>query len=337
MTRGSSTLPELQSDRRPSAIVLGASHWHAPLYLEGLARAFRVLAVQDAHPEAVAVASFAGFLNVPLVTDVDEALERDPIDVAFVFSPHHEMPDISRKLIDRGIAFVIEKPAATNIAELRMIEEEARLAGVPVTVPLVQRNAPVETWLRQAGDIVYERIAFIAGPPGRYRRNGNRWMLDPLQSGGGSLMNLGPHFVDMALRHLGQPDSVIRRQSTSLHGERVDDHATMILTSNGREAIVEVGYAFPDSPLKRYCSFTAAGTNGFASVDTDGTARFTDNDGSTTTQIIEVDSDPLYEVFVDAVATTLPEGFAGLPTLADLVETMDLIWTSEPVRAAVHG
>ncbi|MDF2444311.1 MAG: hypothetical protein JWR01_2514 [Subtercola sp.] len=324
-------MEKLPSDRRPTAVVLGASHWHAPLYRDALARRFDVLAVQDARPEALA--SFASPLQAPVVASVDEALDHDRIDVAFVFSPHHEMPSVSRKLIARGIAFVIEKPAATNIVDLRTLQEEARLAGVPVTVPLVQRDAPVETWLRQAGDITYERMSFITGPPSRYRQNGNPWMVDPLRSGGGSLMNLGVHFVDMAIRHLGPPDDVVRKQSSALHAELVDDHATMILGSAGREAIVEVGYAYPDSPLKRYCSFSATGTKGFASVDTDGTARFTSVDGETTTAVIEVDSDPLYEVFVDAVANTLPDGFAGLPTLADLVATMELIWSEGPVSA----
>jgi predicted dehydrogenase len=323
-------------EHRPTAVVLGASHWHAPLYRDGLARRFRVTAVQDA--QLGAAQAFANPLGVPFTTSVDDALDSDGVDVVFVFSPHHEMLSISRKLIDRRIPFVIEKPAGTSLNGLRKIEELARLAGVPTAVPLVQRGAPIDTWLRQVGDIIYERMAFIAGPPARYERTGNPWMLDPDLSGGGSLMNLGPHFVDMALRHLGHPDDVVRKQSSALHGAAVDDHATMVLTTNtGREAIVEVGYAFPDSPLKRYCSFTAAGTNGFASVDTTGAAMFTDRSGTTTSTILEVDSDPLYEVFVDGVADTLLDGFGGLPTLAELVATMEIIWSPETIGTVRHG
>lgn len=324
------------SGPRPSAVVLGASHWHAPLYRQGLTRHFRVTAVQDSHPDAVR--GFADSLSAPVTASIDDAVSHDGINVAFVFSPHHEMLAVSRRLIDRGIPFVIEKPAGTSLVDLQRIEEEARLAGVPVTVPLVQRGAPIDTWLRQVGDIVYERMAFLAGPPARYLRNGNPWMLEPALSGGGSLMNLGPHFVDLAIRHLGGPVGIIRKQSATLHGEPVDDHASMILTtSTGREAIVEVGYAFPESPLKRYCSFTAAGTNGFASVDTTGGAMFTDNDGTTTTATLEVDSDPLYGVFVDSVADTITTGFAGLPTLAELADTMEIIWSPDPTGTVRRG
>ncbi|WP_198432369.1 Gfo/Idh/MocA family protein [Rhodococcus opacus] len=305
-----------------------------PLYRNAIRRRHRVVAVQDADPAAVS--ELAEFWGAPVTASIDEALNRNGIDLAYIFSPHHEMAAIGHKLVDRGIPFVIEKPAGVDVPQLQAIADAAHRANVPATVPLVQRNAPVETWLRQAGDIVYERLSFVAGPPGRYRRNGSPWMLDPPRSGGGCLTNLGPHFVDLALRHIGASVDVTHKRSRALHNERVEDHSTLILSNGGRESIIEVGYAFPDSPLKRYCSFSAAGTNGFASIDTDGTARFTDPSGNTVEAVIDVDSDPLYDVFVDAVADSLDSGFAGLPTLDELLRTMSVIWSSGPHAVANH-
>ena len=123
----------------------------------------------------------------------------------------------------------------------------------------------------------------------------------------------------------GEPGSFAA--DSNLHGRPVEDHATLVLTTpDGREAIVEVGYAFPQSELKRYCSYSSAGEAGFASIDTDGSATFTSLDGHTERAVIDVDSDPLYDPFVRQVARTLGEGFRGLPTLSELENVMRVIW-----------
>ncbi|MFC9837926.1 Gfo/Idh/MocA family protein [Rhodococcus sp. NPDC127530] len=313
---------------RAGTVVLGASHWHMPLYRDAIGRRHHVLSVQD--DDVDTAGELAQFWGAPSTASVDEALDRDGIDLAYVFSPHHEMAAVTGKLIDRGIAFVVEKPAGVDLTQVTAIADAARRAGVPATVALVQRNAPVEAWLRQVGDIVYERLSFIAGPPGRYRESGNSWMLDPLRSGGGCLTNLGPHFVDLALRHIGHDVDVSLRLSRTLHHDTIEDHASLVLSNEGRESIVEVGYAFPDSPLKRYCSFSAAGTSGFASIDTNGSARFTDMAGNTIEATINVDSDPLYERFVNNVADSLETKFHGMPTLDEFVRSMAIIWSQTP-------
>jgi predicted dehydrogenase len=231
-------------------------------------------------------------------------------------------------LVERGIPFVVEKPLGTSLDELFAVRQAAEAAGVPATVPLVQRGGPTEQWLAKAGRPAYQRASFIAGPPSRYLDNANPWMLDPVKAGGGCLANLGPHFVDLFLRGTGETAThVDSRLSSVLHHQAVEDHASLIITTpGGREAIVEVGYAFPGSPLKRYCSFTSVGEAGFASVDSDGTATFTAVDGTTEVDKINVDSDPLYAPFVRSVARTLDDGFRGLTTLAQLENVMRPIW-----------
>ena len=87
-----------------------------------------------------------------------------------------------------------------------------------------------------------------------------------------------------------------------------------------------MGYAFPQSELKRYCSYSSAGDAGFASIDTDGSATFTTVDGHTERAVIDVDSDPLYDPFVRQVALTLGMGFRGMPTLGELEDAMRIIW-----------
>ncbi|MEV7662007.1 Gfo/Idh/MocA family oxidoreductase [Paenarthrobacter sp. NPDC089316] len=309
-------------------IILGASHWHVPLCAQAMAEEHDMIAVGDDDVSRVQVQRLAAGWGAPVEADWRKLVNLPDVGLAYVFGPHEGMAEKCLALIERGIPFVVEKPLGTSLDELATVRRAAEAAGVPATVPLVQRGGPTENWLAKAGRPTYQRASFIAGPPARYLDNANPWMLDPVKAGGGCLANLGPHFVDLFLRGCEEPASQVdSRLSSVLHGQAIEDHASLIITTpKGREAIIEVGYAFPGSPLKRYCSFTSVGDSGFATVDSDGTATFTALDGTTDVDKINVDSDPLYDPFVRSVARTLEDGFRGLPTLAQLEDVMRPIW-----------
>ena len=313
---------------KPKTIVIGAAHWHVPLYVPALLERNEIIGMHDGDPSLVA--DFAVAAGVEATEDWRSLLDLERVEVAYVFGEHAQMAERCLAVIERGIPFVVEKPAGISIEELRDIAAAAKEAGIPATVPLVQRGGPIETFLRRAGDPVYGRFSFIAGPPSRYLGNGSPWMVDPIQAGGGCLANLGPHFVDLFLRAVATTDVRVRATvSSALHHGEIEDHATLVITTaDGREGVIEVGYAFPGSPLKRYSSYAVAGSNGYADIASDGKATFTSADGETTVERIDVDSDSLYPPFVSLVADGLATNFAGLPTLDELAATMAVIWES---------
>jgi len=258
----------------------------------------------------------------------DMLATHEDAELAYVFAPHDTMHKVCLALIERRIPLVVEKPAGVSLQQVRDIRTAAEAAGVAITVPLVQREGPTDAWLAHAGTAVYESVQFIAGPPGRYLANGSPWMVDAERAGGGCMINLAPHFVDLFLRSTGAKRATVTAAlSSALHHGTVEDFASLTLsTADGRVATIEVGYAFPDSELKRYCSHSSAGEAGFASIDTDGSATFTTLDGRTERAVIDVDSDPLHDPFVREVARTLGAGFRGLPTLGELEDVMRIIW-----------
>jgi predicted dehydrogenase len=323
---------------RARTIVLGASHWHVPLYAAAIAEVHSVVGLSDDDPSRVG--DLAQLWDCPIETDWRRLFQLPDVELAYVFGPHDRMAQMCLALIERRIPFVVEKPLGTSLDQLQQVRRAAEEAGVPATVPLIQRGGPVDSWLAKAGRPVYQRLSFIAGPPERYERNGNPWMLDPERAGGGCLANLGPHFVDLFLqRGATATADVAARLSSTLHRAAIEDHATLLLTTpDGCEAIVEVGYAFPHSDLKRYCSYSSAGEAGFASIDTEGSATFTARNGHTERAIIDVDSDPLHDPFVRRVARTLGEGFRGMPTLVELENGMRIIWRAyDADREGSHG
>ena len=308
-------------------LVMGPTHWHVPLYADRIAARHRVIGVSD--PDTSGATPFAQLWNAPLYSSWQELLSthRDA-ELAYVFVPHHTMRDVCLALIDARVPFVVEKPAGVSLGELTEIEEAARAAGVPVAVPLVQRGGPTDRWLAKAGPAIYESTQFIAGPPDRYLSNGSPWMVEPERAGGGCMINLAPHFIDLFLRSSGaETVTVTAAISSALHSGSVEDFASLTLsTADGRIATIEVGYAFPSSPLKRHCSFMRIGAAGAATIWSDGNASFTAVDGATEAERIDVDSDPLYGPFVDQVADQLNRGFSDLPGIRDLRATMAVVW-----------
>lgn len=228
---------------RARTIVLGASHWHVPLYAATIAEVHDVVGLSDDDPERVR--DLAQLWGCPVEADWCRLLDRHDVELAYVFGPHDRMAVICRALVERRIPFVVEKPLGTSLRQLQEVRRAAEDAGVPAAVPLIQRGGPADSWLAKAGRPVYQRLSFIAGPPERYGRNGNPWMLDPGRAGGGCLANLGPHFADLFLQRSAHTTAaVVARLSSTLHAGAIEDHATLVLTTaDGREAIIEVGYA----------------------------------------------------------------------------------------------
>jgi hypothetical protein len=69
--------------------------------------------------------------------------------------------------------------------------------------------------------------------------------------------------------------------SLTLHTSTGGNHAILVLTTpDGREAIVEVGCAVPQSELKRHRSYSSAGEGWFRLHETDGSATFTSFDAA---------------------------------------------------------
>jgi len=93
---------------------------------------------------------------------------------------------------------------------------------------------------------------------------------------------------------------------------------------------IPAGWTFPDAPGKRYVNYTAVGIGGHVAVDTHGQVAVTEAGQHTATGTVDVDSDALYPIFVEAVAENYDTGFDGMPTLTDLVDAM------RPIEESYH-
>ena len=98
-----------------NTVVLGAGHWHLPLYRDAFAGHHRIVGVWDTDGDAAERA--AADLGTTAYGSVADCLGAKP-DLAYVLGVHAEMPAICRQLIAAKIPFVLEKPGAAAVADL---------------------------------------------------------------------------------------------------------------------------------------------------------------------------------------------------------------------------
>jgi predicted dehydrogenase len=316
--------------------IVGVGHGHSNLYIPALLsnRSGQVVAVCD--PDPGKLARRAGELGgVAAYPGHAEMFDAHPgLDLVFVLGEHHAMAGAAIATARRGFPFVLEKPGGLTLAEVRGVRDAAAESGVAAAVPFVQRTGPLADLFAAAGRPRHVVLQFLAGLPQRYRDSGDEWLLDRDRAGGGVMLNLGVHFIDAFLHFCagGEPAEVIGSDLRSLEeGLAVDDYfGALPRSASGTTGFVEASYTFP-SATARYVSFEIRGDRGFASMDEQGNAVITSARGTPTRRLaLDADSNHYYAPFVARVYETFPRGFAGLPTLEDLVNVRQITDSISP-------
>lgn len=232
--------------------IFDVSHWHFPLYLAPLRDpGIEVVGISDS--EAFSGERYAQQLNCKLFASNEDLLKED-FDFAMVFSRHSAMASLSERLIQRGIPFLIEKPCGLNLQEVRRIRRLAEERGVYVSVPFIIRVSDLAARLSIAEGFTPEgfqhlSFRFIVGSVARYERVGCGWMLDKKHAGGGSLLNVGIHFIDLIASLTGSPITHVSAQARTYRPDVTVDEQTVLTCRNaaGQIGVIETGYLYPST------------------------------------------------------------------------------------------
>ena len=229
------------------------SHWHALNDAAYVAMPdVELVAIQDSGAGLVARRA-AAVGSPPTFTDYRKMLAEIRPDFVVALGRHHQMAGIAHDLIDQGYPFLMEKPMGINAPEVEAVAAKAARLGAFVAVPLAQRYGPFATRARKLltagrfGPLSHIYVRINRPGPARYQAWDCAWMLDPAETGGGCLRNLGPHGLDMFLHLTGEEAQVTGAQlSHRAHECRVEEYASVMLRSaSGILGTVEVGNAFP--------------------------------------------------------------------------------------------
>ncbi|HSJ05456.1 MAG TPA: Gfo/Idh/MocA family oxidoreductase [Longimicrobiales bacterium] len=176
----------------------------------------RLCAVVDPDPAASAGLA-SGTCDV--VADWQSALLRPDIDVVVVATPNAWLADVAVAALEAGKHVLMEKPMGRGLEEALRIARAAEGSSGVLRIGFNHRHHP---GIRQAaervrsgalGPLITLRARYgHGGRPGLERE----WRSDPVQAGGGELLDQGVHLADLFHWLAGMPDEVFAMTQTAV-------------------------------------------------------------------------------------------------------------------------
>lgn len=315
---------------RMRVVFVGASHWHLPLYLDPMLALPGVQLVGLADPDAAKARALGERYGCAADDDFRALCRRLKPDFVFALGRHVDMPDQAEFLIEEGIPFALEKPCGTTVAQVERLAELAARRGAFCAVPLVFRNGEFFRLIRRMaeedGGIQHMAFRFIAGFAQRYLDNGCAWNLDPALAGGGCMLNLGCHFVDIVHAVWGEAARpVSARFSNAAWGFPVEDYGSIAFAGpGGALAQVETGYLYPAPTSNFDLHFALRTPRRYVIVQDPESVQLVANDG--TRQVVRTHTTNVgqYPPFVADVLDRARRGAAPLAGLDAMLPVMRL-------------
>jgi len=319
-------------------VLIGVSHWHTPFYSSPVLELSDASIVGVSDPDVSRAAPLATKAKCPAFADYRDMCAQLKPDFAFVLGRHCDMADAARFLIGSGIPFAIEKPCAINAAEALDIAQRAAAAGVFAAVPLVFRYCPIIDTIREVAageDIQYLSFKFVGGMVDRYYQQNVEWVIDRSSSGGGPLLNLGIHFVDLCRVLLGNAELTVTgaMMSNRASGLTIEDHAVMLMQGGPKggpsaSCMIETGYLYP-APNSVFDMHYSIRTDKHYFVARDNSVlEIVTNDRNRTTREMKLTNVFFYPEFVRDTLRRVREGRSPIADLSDNAEAVALIETA---------
>jgi predicted dehydrogenase len=166
------------------------------------------------------------------LTDWKVAVNDPAVSIVIISTLHDTLAEIAHGAVAAGKHVLIEKPAARRAAELAGLAEAAAANGSLVRVGF---NHRYHRALQKAHNLVTSGalgpLMFLRARYGHGGRVGydREWRSDPAKSGGGELIDQGPHLIDLSRWFLGDFSQIDGFATTYFWDMPVDDNGFLLL------------------------------------------------------------------------------------------------------------
>jgi predicted dehydrogenase len=313
-------------------------------HLRALARVKDATLVAAADPDAAARGRAASLAHVPVYEDAAELLARADIDAVVIATPTQTHAGLAVAASRARKHFYVEKPVACDAEDARRVIEAAQQAGVIACMGFNRRFHPLFQQARSliaSGRIGPVRAVLTSfceptGPGGLPQWKRQR------STGGGVLLDLGSHHVDLARWLLD--DEVIESEGR-LASEQSEDDTAWLRLRMGRGAEVRGFFSFRAARADFLELIGERGTlridRHLTSLSLRGDRRFgygvrkawiqPDREvvGLATVRMIRPSYDPSFRHAHTAFVSAIRGGAPQIPTLADGLRSLEAILAAE--------
>jgi len=252
------TLP-LALTAKTKIAFLGLKHSHCWRQLQNVATIPEADFVGVAEPEPELIEEAKKYQpGAYYVDDYKKLIEEKQPQIVWAFVENNRHLEVMEYLAPRGVHVIFEKPLASILEDAKRIRELATNYNVKVMT-----NYQMAWWAtnqeikRQAdagavGDVWRLRSIVGHGGPGAQGARSKfffEWLTDPVENGGGALVDFGCYNALWSLWFKGRPQSVFA-QVNHLQRERfpkVEDNSVMVLTYPDGVSILEGSWDLPHS------------------------------------------------------------------------------------------
>ncbi len=265
--------------------------------------------------------------GLPAADSLDELLRH--VDAVYVATPNDVHAPVVEQAAAAGVAVLCEKPMAATLEQAERMAAAVRRHGIRYATAFDQRHHPAHAELRhlidagRLGTVTAVRIVYACwvGPDWAP----DNWRADPARAGGGALLDLAPHGLDLTSHLLQQPlEAVTALTQHRVHPYAVEDGAVLIARTTGDVlATLHVAYNHPEDRPRRRLEV----------VGTDGIAVATDTMGQDPGGALTVDGEAVPFDTATSPFTRMLEAFAASGPEEDrLDDDLRLMRLLEPCR-----
>ena len=253
---------------------------------------------------------------------LEDMLREADLDAVYIATPNHLHCAQTVACLAAGLHVLCEKPMATTAEDATAMLQAARQSGKQYATAYDQRFHPAHQRIRhllqenRLGTITQVKIDYACWLPADWASD--NWRIDLQQAGGGAIIDLAPHGLD--LLELLLDDTIVELQifqQTAVQRYAVDDGGVLLLRfDRGTLGSLHVGYNRPEQLPRR--KLEIIGTEGMLVAENtmgqEGGGRLTltdAQDGSNTSISFDTQRSP-FEEQIRHFAESILEGASPL-------------------------